>query len=132
MISFAQSLSKYLVDSFEKYFRDIFMFDNRRKKRPQFFFQRKVRLFSQKFDFSLTSWVLKNWSYHFHSICRKTCWTFTPRLWTLVYCSLRFIILDKTGKNGPKFLSLEDGSFLKCLFPSTSKVPKKWWCFLHN
>ena len=51
MISFAQSLSKYLVDSFKKYFPVTFMFDNRRKNRIQLFFQTKVRLFFSKIWF---------------------------------------------------------------------------------
>ena len=41
-------------------------------------------------------------------------------------------MFDITGKNGPKFLSPENSYFLKCLFLSTSKVPKKWWYLLHN
>ena len=52
--------------------------------------------------------------------------------WTLGSCSLRFIILDTAEKNGPNFLSPENSYFLKCLFLSTSKVPKKWWYLLHN
>ena len=35
----------------------------------------------------------KNWSYYFHSNCHIT-------LWTLINCSVRFLILDKTRKNG--------------------------------
>ena len=51
---------------------------------------------------------------------------------TLVSCSLRFIILDTAEKNGPNFLSPENSYFLKCLFLSTSKVPKKRCYLLHN
>ena len=51
MKSFAQSLSKYLVDSYETLFTHIFMFDNRRKNRPQFFFTGKFTFFSEKIWF---------------------------------------------------------------------------------
>ena len=53
-------------------------------------------------------------------------------LWTIISCSLRFIILDITGKNEPKLLSPENNYILKCLFLSTSKVPKKGWYHLHK
>ena len=56
-------------------------------------FTGKLAFFSQKFFFSSTSYVLKNWSFYFHSNYQNTSWT-------LINCSLRFVILDNTRKNG--------------------------------
>ena len=161
MISFAQYLSKYLVDSYKKkFFPDFFMFDNRRKNRPQKFFHWKVRLFFSKTWFFinllgpkelilLLSQYLSEYLLDLYSLSFEVCHTRyyekkeTPKifihwkdcvlffknlwfqqhprsskkcsgelytigrnsLWTLVNCSLSFIILDNTGKKGPKFLS---------------------------
>ena len=87
VIIFAQELSNYLVDSKKMLFSDIFKFDNSRKKGHKLFFNGKFALFSQKF--SPTSEVLKNWSHSFHSNCQKT-------LWTLIKCSLKFLLREKT------------------------------------
>ena len=54
------------------------------------------------------------------------------KLVTLEKCFLTFVMFDITGKNGPKIFSPEHSYFVKCLFLSTSKVPKKRWHLLHN
>ena len=43
-----------------------------------------------------------------------------------------FVMFDIMGRKGPKFLSPENSYFLNCLFQSTSKVPKRRWCLLHD
>ena len=45
---------------------------------------------------------------------------------------LTFVMFDFTGKIGPQNFSAENNYFLKCLFLSTSEVPKKRWYLLHN
>ena len=88
------------------------------------FFKGKFAFFSQKFDFSSTSWVLKNWSYYFHSICRNTCWTLTVR-------PVRFVTLDFTRKKDTKlFHSLERLPFFKkkkCDFNNLLGLKKRLW-----
>ena len=45
---------------------------NARKKGQNLLFTGKVVFFFKKFLFSATSYVLKKWSYNFHSLCQKT------------------------------------------------------------
>ena len=72
-----------------------------RKNSPIFFPHWQDFLFFQKIVFSTTSQVLKNCSYHRHNHGEKT-------LRTVTNCTLRFVTLNITRKNGPKtsFLTL--------------------------
>ena len=96
----------------------------RKKGRWNILFTGKIAFFSKNCDFNNLLGP-KKCSGMLYSIGRNI-W------WTLVSYYLRFIILDNTGKNRPKLLSPENSYFLKRLFLSTSKVPKKWWYLLHN
>ena len=64
------------------------------KKRPKSFLHWQDFLFVQSFLFS-TNYVLKKWSYNFHSVCETTFWNFINR-------SLRFLTLDSARKNRRK------------------------------
>ena len=97
----------------------------RERKTPKYFIHWKDCLFFKTLWFQQPPRSLKKCSGKLYSIGRNS-------LWTLVSCSLRFIILGTTGKEGPKNLSPENSCFLKRLFLSTSKVPKKRWYLLDN
>ena len=60
-----------------------------------FFFTRKIAFFFQNFVFSTTCLVLQKWSCNLNCIWQNT-------LWTLKYCTLRFVTLDSVRKNTPK------------------------------
>ena len=97
----------------------------RRKWRRNFLFTGKIAFFFSKIcDFN-NRLGLKKCTGKLYSVGKTS-------FRTLVSCSLRFIILDTAEKNGPNFLSPENSYFLKCLFLSTSKVPKKRCYLLHN
>ena len=64
------------------------------EKRPKHFLRWNFCLFSQNFVFATTSYVLKNWSFYFHSKRQTTSWT-------LINCSVSFFMLDNTRKNWP-------------------------------
>ena len=108
---FCTIIVEILVDSYKMLFPEIFMFDNRRKNRPQCFFHWKDGLFFSKICVFINLLGHKKiWSYYFHSNCHKT-------LWTLINCSLRFLILDKRRKNGQTiFFCGKVSPFFKNLF----------------
>ena len=86
------------------------MFYNTRRKRPKSFLHWKYCLFLQKFIFSATSSVLKKWSYNFNINCQVT-------LWTLISCSLMFVMFYFTRRKRPKsFLHWKDCLFLQNFF----------------
>ena len=96
----------------------------RRKNGPKFFLHWKVAFFSKLCVFN-NLLGLKKCCYKFQSKCQII-------LWTLLICSLMFFILDNTRKNRPKTFAIAKKVFLKCLFLSTSWVPKKCYHHLHN
>ena len=77
--------------------------------------------FFQKFVFSTTSQVLKNWSYHKHNNGEKTLRTFTN-------CLLGFVTCDNTRKKSPKFFIhwRKCLYFQKFVFSTESYVLKNW------
>ena len=85
------------------------------------FFIGEIAFFFRKFLFSITSWVLKRWSYSSHSNSQITSWN-------VISCSLTFVMSDIARKNRPKsFFHWKDCLFfLKFVFSTTSKVLKNW------
>ena len=65
------------------------------KQKGNFFSSRKRLPFFKKFVFPSTSWVLKKWSYDFHSKCHFT-------LWNLISRSILFVMSDIARKKRPK------------------------------
>ena len=102
-------------------FRTFVMFCNTRRNRWKSFLHWKDCLFLQKFMFSTTSWVLKKWSFNFNINCHFT-------LWTLISCSLTFVVFYNTRRNRRKsFLHWKVCLFLQTfMFSATSWVQKKW------
>ena len=84
------------------------MFDTKRKSRAKSFLHWKDCLSLQKIVLSNLLGP-KGLIIYFQSICRIT-------MWTLIKCSLRFVILDNTRKKGQNlFFSLERLPFFKAL-----------------
>ena len=75
-------------------FRKFVMYYNTRRIRRKSFLHWKDCLFLQKLMFSATSWVVKKWSYNFNVNCQVT-------LWTLISCSLKFVMFYNTRRNRP-------------------------------
>ena len=75
--------------------------------------------FVQNFLFSTISQILEKCFYKVFSNCHNS-------LWTLIKCSLSFVTLCNTRKDGPKTFNIVKTVFLKRLFLSTSYSPKKW------
>ena len=97
------------------------MFYNTRGNRRKSFLHWKDCVFLQKFMFSATSWVLKKWSFNFNINCHFT-------LWTLISCSLTFVVFYNTRRKGRKsFLHRKYCLILQSfMFSETSWVQKKW------
>ena len=69
--------------------------------------------------------VLKNWTYYFHSICRKT-------FWTLMGCSLRSVLLEFSRKIGQIFFSTGKIAFFsKTRVFNNFLVLRKWYYNFH-
>ena len=102
-------------------FRTFVMFWKTRRNKRKSFLHWKDCLFLQKFMFSGTSWVLKKWSFNFNINCHFT-------LWTLISCSLTFVVFYNMRRNGRKsFLHWKVCLFLQnFMFSATSWVQKKW------
>ena len=77
--------------------------------------------FFQKFMFSATSWVLKQWSFNFNISGQVT-------LWTLIGCFRTFVMFYNTRRYRRKsFLHWKVCLFLqKFMFSATSWFLKKW------
>ena len=90
--SFAQKLSNYLVDSYNL-FLNIWQVRQKEKKTGQkLFFTGKFAFFFETWS-STTNYVRNKCSYNFQSKCQKS-------LWTLMKCSIMFVKLGDTRKNG--------------------------------
>ena len=74
-----------------------------------------------------TSYVIKKVFYHVHNKCQRT-------LWTLISCSLSFVILDKTRMLRPtNFIYLETRFFYqKFVLSKMSYVLQKWSYNFHS
>ena len=94
------------------------MFYKTRTNRRKSFLHWKVCLFLQKFMFSATSWVLKEWSFNFIINCHFT-------LWAPVSCFRKFVMYYNTRRSRPKSFHWKDCLFLqKIMFSATSWVMK--------
>ena len=90
----------------------------REKVGQKFFFTGNVFYF-QKLLCSTFSHVLKKSSYNFHLKCQNT-------FWTLIYCPLRFFLLDFARKIWPKsFIQWKDCLFFRSFFFSHLLGPKE-------
>ena len=106
------------------------------RRKSQNFYSLETLLFFRKFVFSTTSYVLRKWSYKFHSSCQKSWWTVTN--W-----SLKFLTLDNTGNDWPKSLSLWKHLFFeivcfyrplgskKMIFKNAQKCQNTFWTLVN-
>ena len=89
------------------------------KKGQNLFFSLERLPFLKNLCFQKTSWVLQKWSFDFHSVCQNT-------LWTLIKCSLRFVILDNTRKRPKLFFTGKIAFFSKICFQQPLRFFKIW------
>ena len=117
-----QYLSENLWDLYNSSHEVSYTRCSEKKRRRNIYIHWKVCLFFQKSVISTTSWVLKKCSGKLYSIGRNS-------LWTLVSFSLRFIILDKTGKMGQSFCHLKTAIFWNVCFYRPLMSQKKMISF---
>ena len=122
----AQYLSDYLLDLYTSSLEVCTTRYYEKKKTPKYFNHWKVCLFFKNLWFQQPPRSLKKCSGKLHSISRNS-------LWTLVSCSLRFIILHKTGKKGKIFCHLKTAIFWNACFyrPLRSQRKDDIFCTIH-